>query len=46
MIYISTACGNFISDAQIWEYRKGLPDDNNNNGARCKLGGSDSLNGQ
>ena len=31
------------SSAQIWEEYNGVPDDNNNRSARCKLGGSDSL---
>ena len=32
------------SYTQIWEEYNGVPDDNNNRSARCKLGGSDSLN--
>lgn len=31
------------SYTQIWEEYNGVPDDNNNRSARCKLGGSDSL---
>ena len=39
----SRALKDTESYTQIWEEYNGVPDDNNNRSARCKLGGSDSL---